>query len=119
MWYRRSYAGVAPSSAYEASSARRFVVVVARVLDFLFSALYLVLGVRLVLDFLQARRDSGFYELIAKASAPFYAPFKDIVHSNTLDATHPIVWSLVVAIVAYVLLHAVLRGLLRLVARNA
>ena len=119
MWYRRSYAGIASSPTYEAGGPRRFLVIVARVLDFLFSALYSVLAIRFVLDFLQARKDSGFYELIAKMSAPFYSPFKDIVHTNTLDTTHPIVWSLVVAIVAYMLLHAALRGLLRLGARNA
>jgi uncharacterized protein YggT (Ycf19 family) len=102
-----------------ASVTRRDVVVrVARLLDYLFGLLYALLAIRLVLEMVGARRDAGFSQFIASATNPFYAPFKGIVATNTLDGSHPIVWALVIAIVAYVLLHAAIRGLLRLVARG-
>jgi uncharacterized protein YggT (Ycf19 family) len=99
--------------------ARRHDVVVglARVLDYLFGVLYTLFVVRLVLEMLGARRDTGFVMLIAWLTRPFYEPFRGIVPSETLDGAHPIVWSLVIAIVAYMLLHGLIRGVLRLAAR--
>jgi uncharacterized protein YggT (Ycf19 family) len=91
---------------------------VARVLDYLFGLLYTVLLVRLVLELMMARRTSGFVELIASVTNPFYAPFKGIVASDTLDGTHPIVWPLVIAIVAYMILHGAIRGLMHLAVRD-
>lgn len=90
---------------------------IARIVDYAFSVLYVLFVVRLALEFLQARRTSGFYELIAGVTNPFYAPFKAIVATHTVDGA-PIVWPLVIAIVGYMLLHALIRGILRLVARG-
>ena len=90
---------------------------VARIIDYAFSVLYVLFFVRLALEFLQARRTSGFYELIAGVTNPFYAPFKAIVATHTIDGA-PIVWPLVVAIVGYMMLHAFVRGILRLIARG-
>jgi uncharacterized protein YggT (Ycf19 family) len=88
---------------------------IARVIDYLFGLLYSVLLVRLALEFFSARRTSGFYQFIQSISDPFYAPFKGIVASHTVDGA-PIVWPLLVAVLGYMLLHAAIRGLLRLVA---
>ncbi|MFI5296823.1 MAG: YggT family protein [Polyangiales bacterium] len=79
--------------------------------------LYVLLSVRLVLVFFKARASTGFFEFITPLTAPFYAPFDHIVATNSVDGA-PVAWPLVVAILAYVLLHACLRGLLRLVARG-
>ena len=95
------------------------VVGIARIFDLLFSAIYSLLAVRMVLDFLVARKESGFYQFIRMLSDPLYGPFKDIVGTSMYDGSHPIVWSLAVAIVAYMLAHGVLRGLLRLATRRA
>jgi uncharacterized protein YggT (Ycf19 family) len=86
----------------------------ARVIDYLFGLLYTLLAVRLLLDLVGARRGAGFGELIASLTAPFYAPFKGIVASQTIDGSPPIGWSIVVAILAYMLLHGAIRGLLHL-----
>ena len=51
-------------------------------------------------------------------TSPFYAPFQGIVPSDTLVGSHPIVWPIVIAIVAYMILHAGIRRLLRLVDRE-
>ena len=90
---------------------------IALVLDYLFGLLYSLLAIRLILELMDARRSAGFVQFIAAITGVFYAPFRAIVASDRLDGSHPIVWSLVVAIVAYMLLHAAIRGLLRLVAR--
>ena len=101
------------------SSVARIDVVarIARVADYLFGILYVVLLVRLALEFFHARKGTGFVEIIRAISDPFYAPFKGIVASDSV-AGAPVVWPLVVAIIGYMLLHAAIRGLLRLIARG-
>jgi len=98
---------------------RRAIVVarIARILDYLFGLLYGLLLVRLVLEFLNARPGAGFVKIIRGVTDPFYAPFKGIVSSNSIEGAH-VVWPLVVAIVGYMLLHAAIRGALRLVMRG-
>ncbi len=97
----------------------RFEVVsrVARVIDYLFGILYGLLAVRFVLEVMRARRDVGFFEFIRDLTNFFYAPFNGIVPTDTVDGVR-VVWPLVVAVFAYALLHAVVRGLLRLLARG-
>ncbi|MBN1606502.1 MAG: YggT family protein [Polyangiaceae bacterium] len=100
-----------------ASPRRRRVLVVARIariLDYVFGLLYALLLVRLVLDFLSARPSAGFVQIVRGVTDPFYAPFKGIVGTGSIEGA-PVVWPLVVAIVGYMLLHAGIRGALRLV----
>ena len=93
----------------------RAVAAIARVFDLAFGCIYAVLALRFVLELLRARRGSGFFVLVTTVSGPFYSPFKDIVSTSTVAGSHPLVWSLVVAMVAYALLHGVIRALLRVV----
>jgi hypothetical protein len=93
----------------------RAVAAVARVFDVAFGCIYAVLGIRFVLELLRARKASGFFVLVTDVSGPFYAPFKDIVGTSTLAGAYPLIWSIVVAMVAYSLLHGVIRALLRVV----
>jgi YggT family protein len=88
---------------------------IARVIDFLFGVLYTLLLVRFALDFFGARTEAGFYRTIADLSDPFYAPFKGLFATSTIDHAH-VVWPLVVAIVGYMVLHAIIRGVLHLLA---
>jgi hypothetical protein len=97
---------------------REAVVRIARLLDYVFGLLYTLLGIRLVLELIGARKGTGFVGFVDSLTGPFYAPFKGIVPSDTLDGSHPVVWSLVIAIVAYMLLHGAIRGLLHLFARE-
>lgn len=90
---------------------------IGRVVDYLFGLLYALLAVRLVLELVNARHGSGFYGLIASLTDPFYAPFRGILPTNSVDGAH-LVWPLVVAILGYMLLHGGIRGLLRLIARG-
>jgi uncharacterized protein YggT (Ycf19 family) len=97
---------------------RDAVVRVATALDFLFGLLYALFAIRLLLELIGARRGAGFVQFIASLTNPFYAPFRGIVPNETLDGSHSLVWPLVIAIAAYMLLHAVLRALLRMVSRS-
>lgn len=98
------------------SPRARVVFTVERVLDFAFGLLYSLLGIRLLLDFFNAWKGAGFYGLVRDLTQPFYGPFEGLFRSSTIDG-YPIVWTLVAAIVAYMFLHGVIRGLLGLVTR--
>ncbi|CAN5284889.1 hypothetical protein BH09MYX1_BH09MYX1_61620 [soil metagenome] len=100
-------------------ASRRLVLLtrIARAVDYAFGVLYVLFVVRLALEFLRANHSAGFFKIIAAMTDPFYAPFKAIVATHSLDGA-PIVWPLVIAIVGYMLLHAAIRGLLRLIARG-
>jgi uncharacterized protein YggT (Ycf19 family) len=88
-----------------------------RIADYAFGLLYALLLSRLLLEFLSARRSAGVYETIRSLTAPFYAPFKYIVASSSIEGA-PVVWPLVIAVVGYLMLQAAMHGLLRLIARG-
>ena len=91
---------------------------VSQVLDYLFYILYVLLGIRLVLGALQARNSAGFMLLIVTVTDPFYQPFKEIVSSARTDDGFTLIWPLVVAIVAYILLHLAINAFLRMLSRR-
>ncbi len=118
MWgYRRSYAD---GTGVERTRVSRWSVVdaIARFTDLVFSLVYGLLTTRLVLDFFLAKKETGFYQFLLRISEPFYWPFKDIVPTTIVADVHPVVWSLIVAMLAFSVLHALIRGLLRAAARN-
>jgi uncharacterized protein YggT (Ycf19 family) len=88
---------------------------IARVVDYLFGILYTLLLVRFALEFFNARSGAGFFQLIRQLTDYFYAPFRGIFATTVIDGGH-FVLPLVVAILGYMLLHALIRGLLRLLA---
>lgn len=85
-------------------------------LDYAFYLLYTLLGIRLVLALIAAQSTNGFVRFINTITNPFYAPFKGIVSSPTNEAGNTFVFPIVIAIIAYVLLHLAINGLLRMVA---
>jgi uncharacterized protein YggT (Ycf19 family) len=93
-----------------------FLARVAQVFDYLFGILYALLFVRLALDFFNAHQ-AGFVQIIRSLTQPFYGPFEGMFAPTSVDGLHPVVWPLVVAVLAYMLLHAGIRGLLRVLAR--
>jgi hypothetical protein len=72
--------------------------------------------VRLALEFFGARSQAGFVTFIRSLTDTLYAPFKGIFATTNIQGEH-LVWPLVVAVLAYMLLHSVLRGLLQLLTR--
>ena len=91
---------------------------VSQIVDYLFYLLYALLGMRFLLALLAARSSAGFVRFIVAITDPFYLPFRGIVASPSSGEGHTLMFPLVVAFIAYVLLHLAINGLLRLFAHR-
>ncbi len=100
-----------------ALTREEFLARIGRILDYIFGVLYALLLVRFALEFFGARTGAGFYQIIRSLTDVFYAPFRGLFATQTIDTGH-FVWPLIVAVLGYMLLHAAIRGLLRLIARG-
>ena len=89
-----------------------------QVVDYVFYVIYALLGLRLLLALLAARRTAGFTQFIYTVTDPLYAPFRGIVAEPTAEGGYRLALSVVIAIIVYALLHAAVNGLLRLVAHR-
>jgi hypothetical protein len=89
-----------------------------QVVDYLFYVVYGLLAIRLVLALMAARSSVGFVKLIKAVTDPFYALFRGIVASPTAEGGYTLALPIVIAIIAYAVLHAAIKGLLRLVAHR-
>ena len=96
----------------------RTVARVSQVVDYIFYVIYALLGLRLLLALLGARRSAGFTQFIYSVTDPFYAPFRRIVPEPTAEGGMRLAFSVIIAIVVYALLHAGINGLLRLFAHR-
>jgi YggT family protein len=83
--------------------------------DYMFYLLYGLLVIRFVLSILGAAETAGFVQFIQGITGPFYAPFSGIVASPTINGG-VMEFPVIIALLAYVLLHLAVRGLLRLLA---
>jgi uncharacterized protein YggT (Ycf19 family) len=84
-------------------------------LDYAFYVLYGLLSMRLVLALIAADSTNGFVRFVGRITAPFYAPFRGIVASPTIEGGSTFVFPIIVALVVYALLHVAINGLLRMV----
>jgi len=91
---------------------------VSQVVDYIFYILYALLGMRFLLALLAARSTAGFVQFIVAITNPFYAPFRGIVASPATDQGHTLLLPIVIAIIAYVILHLAINGLLRILAHR-
>jgi len=91
---------------------------VSQVVDYIFYVIYALLAMRFLLALLAARSTAGFVRFIVTVSNPFYEPFRGIVASPSTDSGHTLLLPIVIALVAYVLLHLLINGLLRLLAHR-
>ena len=91
---------------------------VSQVVDYIFWVIYALLGMRFLLALLAARSSAGFVQFIVTVSNPFYAPFRGIVASPSTDQGHTLLLPIVVAIIAYALLHLGINALLRMFAHR-
>ncbi len=89
-----------------------------QVLDYLFYLLYGLLSIRLVLALVGARPSNGFVQLVQSVTNPFYALFRGIVPSPTTEGGFTLVLPILIAIVAYALLHLAINGFLRMLAHR-
>jgi hypothetical protein len=57
---------------------------------------------------------NGFVQFIDAVTNPFYSLFRGIVASPTAEGGSALALPIIIAIIAYALLHAAIRGLLRI-----
>jgi hypothetical protein len=91
---------------------------ISQIVDYIFYVIYALLAMRFLLALLAARSSAGFVRFIVAVSNPFYLPFRGIVASPSTDAGHTLMLPIVIAIVAYLLLHLLINGLLRMLAHR-
>jgi uncharacterized protein YggT (Ycf19 family) len=91
---------------------------ISQVIDFVFYVIYALLGLRLLLELLAARRSAGFVQFITSVTDPFYAPFKGIVPSPTAEGGYRLTVPIIIAIIVYLLLHLGIKALLRMIAHR-
>jgi uncharacterized protein YggT (Ycf19 family) len=104
----------APLAPIRTARRRRPMARVLSALDYLFFIVYGLLAIRFVLALLGARQEAGFTRLIYGATEPLYLPFQGIVNRPAVDGSY-VDLPILVAILAYVLLHVAIRGLLRII----
>jgi F0F1-type ATP synthase membrane subunit a len=90
---------------------------ISQVVDYVFYFIYTLLAIRLVLALIAARSGNGFVRFIQFVTEPFYAMFRGIVGSPSAGG-FTLVVPIIIAIVIYVLLHAGIIRLLRLIAHR-
>src|SRR5258707_10174648 len=91
---------------------------VSQVVDYIFYVIYALLGLRFLLALLAARSDAGFVQFIVTVTNPFYEPFRGIVSSPSAPGGHTLLLPLVIAVIAYIMLHLAINGLLRMLAHR-
>ncbi len=96
----------------------RSVARVSQIIDYFFYLLYALLGMRFLLALLAARSTAGFVQFIVAVTDPFYAPFRGIVASPQTNQGHTLLLPIVIALIAYIILHLAINGLLRMLAHR-
>ncbi len=86
---------------------------VSQVIDYVFYIIYGLLAIRLMLALFAAKSNAGFVQFIRLITDFFYAPFKGIVASPSVDG-YTLALPIVVALVVYMLLHFAIIGFLRI-----
>jgi uncharacterized membrane protein len=91
---------------------------VSQIVDYIFYVIYGLLGMRFLLALMAARSTAGFVQFIVAVTNPFYLPFRGIVASPSTDQGHTLMLPIVIAIIAYLLLHLAINGILRMLAHR-
>jgi len=91
---------------------------ISQIVDYIFYVIYALLAMRFLLALLAARSSAGFVQFIVTVTNPFYLPFRGIVASPRTDEGHTLLLPIVIAIIAYILLHLAINGLLRIFAHR-
>ena len=90
---------------------------VSQIVDYVFFVIYGLLAIRLLLELFAARESAGFVKFIKSATGFLYAPFQGITPSLSKDG-FTLALPIIVAIIAYMILHLAINGLLRIFAHR-
>ena len=91
---------------------------ISQVVDYIFYVIYALLGMRFLLNLLAARPSAGFVRFINAVTDPFFAPFRGIVPTPATAEGFRLALPILVALIAYLLLHLAINGLLRMLAHR-
>jgi uncharacterized membrane protein len=91
---------------------------VSQIVDYIFFLIYALLGIRFLLALLAARSTAGFVRFIVAVTTPFYEPFRGIVSSPSTSEGHTLLLPIIIALIAYLVLHLAINGLLRVFAHR-
>ena len=90
---------------------------VSQIIDYVFYLIYGIIGLEIILELLGARDSAGFKKFVDTIAAPFLMPFNGLM--PTLSAgPFKLVLPYVFALIAYLVLHLAVNGLLRLFAHR-
>jgi hypothetical protein len=87
-------------------------------LDCAFCVVHSLLGIRLVLALIAANSSDGSVKLIRAVTRPSCAPSRGIVPSPSAEGGYTLVVPILIALLVYVLVHAAVNGMLRMVAQR-
>ena len=90
---------------------------ISQVVDYLFYLIYSLIALMILLDLMGANRGAGFYRFVNALTRPLLAPFRGLV-DDPAAAQMRFRLSYIVAIIAYIILHLAINGLLRLIAHR-
>ena len=91
---------------------------ISQVVDYIFYVIYALLGMRFLLALMAAHSSAGFVQFIVTVTNPFYLPFRGIVASPSTDQGHTLLMPIIIALIAYMLLHLAINGILRMMAHR-
>lgn len=87
---------------------------IAQIVDYFFFLIYGLIGLEIVLELVGARDANPFKRFVDVITSPILAPFRGLVRDPGVGSFR-FMFSFIAALVAYVLLHFAVRGLLKLV----
>jgi uncharacterized protein YggT (Ycf19 family) len=85
-----------------------------QIVDYIFYTIYTLLAVRLALALMAASSTNGFVQFIRAVTGPLYAPFRGIVSSPATEEGNTLAVPILIAIVAYAILHGGIKALMRI-----
>jgi uncharacterized protein YggT (Ycf19 family) len=86
---------------------------VSQIIDYVFYVIYGIVSLEIILELLGARDSAGFKRFVDTLASPFVAPFRGLMPDPSSGPFH-LMLSYIMALVAYLLLHLAVNGLLRM-----
>lgn len=86
---------------------------ISQIVDFVFYAVYSLIGLQILLDLMGARRGNGFRNMIDTLTAPLLGPFESLIQSITAGRFQ-LKLSYLFAFIVYILLHIGINSILRM-----
>lgn len=102
-----------PGAPEEQPEATRTLARISQVVGYLFTVIYTLLGIRLLLALVAANPEAGFTRFIAAITNPLYLPFEGVLPALTTDGGYTLALPVLLAILMYALLHGLIKALLR------